>query len=162
MFLRQINTKLRAVCVQSVQNYCSRVLSGKLGSYESELIEKWRRKLEDEKVPEIDVSLEHILDHILDKDKVWTELAFTKCKYEFLMNFPFSVTNFDCEENPCPDWRAIGTIRAIVRVSCSQDAHSIHHWRMGFLWFGIENGTARIYSATRDGGAGWIDIAAIR
>lgn len=70
MFLRQINTKLRAVCVQSVQNYLSRNISGSLGSYESELVEKWKQKLENEKVPEIETSLGHILDHILETDKV--------------------------------------------------------------------------------------------
>lgn len=70
MFLRQINTKLRTVCVQSLQNSLLRNVSGTVGSYESELIEKWKQKLEDEKVPEIETSLEHILDHILEKEKV--------------------------------------------------------------------------------------------
>lgn len=70
MFLRQINTKLRAVGVQSVQNYLTRHVSGTLGKFESELLEKWKQKLEDEKVPEIETSLEHILDHILEKEKV--------------------------------------------------------------------------------------------
>lgn len=70
MFLRQINTQLRAVCIQSMQNILSRNISGTLGSFESELIEKWKQKLESEKVPEIETSLEHILDHILEKEKV--------------------------------------------------------------------------------------------
>lgn len=70
MFLRQINTKLRTVCVASVQNYLSRNVSGSLGSYESDLVEKWKQKLESEKVPEIETSLGHILDHILETDKV--------------------------------------------------------------------------------------------
>lgn len=70
MFLRQINVKLRAVYAQSVQNYLSRNISGTLGSFESELIEKWKQKMENEKVPEIEASLEHILDHILEKEKV--------------------------------------------------------------------------------------------
>lgn len=76
MFLRQINTKLRAVCVQSMQNYyLTRNISGTLGTYESELIEKWKQKLENEKVPEIENSLEHILDHVLEKEKVWYDMA---------------------------------------------------------------------------------------
>lgn len=83
MFLRQINTKLRAVCVQSVQNYLSRNISGTLGSYESDLIAKWKQKLEEEKVPEIETSLEHILDHILEKEKVRIRVSFIEWKDEF-------------------------------------------------------------------------------
>lgn len=75
MFLRQINTKLRAACVQSMQSVLSRSIGGTLGSYESELIEKWKQKLENEKVPEIETSLEHILDHILEKEKVRAEFV---------------------------------------------------------------------------------------
>lgn len=72
MFLRQINAKLRAVCVQSMQNALTRNISGTLDACESELIDKWKQKFESANIPEIDVSLEHILDHVLHKDKVKT------------------------------------------------------------------------------------------
>lgn len=38
---------------------------------ESELIDKWKLKFEEENVPEVDASLENILDHVLDREKVW-------------------------------------------------------------------------------------------
>lgn len=36
---------------------------------ECELIDKWKSKFEEEKVPEVDASLENILDHVLDNEK---------------------------------------------------------------------------------------------
>lgn len=37
---------------------------------QSELIDKWKTKFEEEKVPEIESSLENILERVLDKEKV--------------------------------------------------------------------------------------------
>lgn len=37
---------------------------------QSELIDKWKSRFEEEKVPEVDASLENILEHVLDKDKI--------------------------------------------------------------------------------------------
>lgn len=37
---------------------------------QSELIDKWKTRFEEEKVPEVEASLENILGHVLDKDKV--------------------------------------------------------------------------------------------
>lgn len=37
---------------------------------QSELIDKWKSRFEEENVPEVDASLENILEHVLDKDKI--------------------------------------------------------------------------------------------
>lgn len=76
MFLRQFQNKVRlnepssSAAFQSIKNILLRNISGTYGTYESELIEKWKRKLEEEKVPEIEISIEQILQHVLDKELV--------------------------------------------------------------------------------------------
>lgn len=74
MFLRQFQSKVRlgepSTTLASIKNIFVRNLSGSYGTFESELIEKWKRKFEEEKVPEVETSLEHILEHVIDKEKV--------------------------------------------------------------------------------------------
>lgn len=51
---------------------------------QSELIDKWKTKFEEEKVPEVESSLENILGHVLDKDKVSSSKVFERMKGEGL------------------------------------------------------------------------------
>lgn len=43
---------------------------GVLGSYENEVIEKWKKKFKYENISEIETSIKLILDHIVDKKEV--------------------------------------------------------------------------------------------
>lgn len=74
MFLRQFQNKVKlnepTTTLSLIKNLFVRNISGTYGKYESELIEKWKRKFEEEKVPEIETSLEQILEHVIDKEKV--------------------------------------------------------------------------------------------
>lgn len=81
MFLRQFQSKVRlnepSITFSSIKNLIVRNISGTYGDYESELIEKWKRKFEEEKVPEVETSLEQILEHVVDKEKVTAHFYIT-------------------------------------------------------------------------------------
>lgn len=76
MFLRRICSHLvsKAYAFNCNRPMCHKV-TGILGTYESDLLDKWKEKFTDLNVPEIDLSLEYILMHVLDKEKVSWRLS---------------------------------------------------------------------------------------
>lgn len=69
MFLRQFTNKFLVPATSTLSKNLCRNINGILGTYESELIDKWKQKFAEENVPEIDTSVEQILQHIIEKDK---------------------------------------------------------------------------------------------
>lgn len=69
MFLQKFSKRLlTAASFLNVNTV--RTLNYALGRSESELIEKWKQKFADENISEIDTSIRHILEHVIEKDKV--------------------------------------------------------------------------------------------
>lgn len=60
------------------------------------------------------------------------------------------------------DRKTAATIWAIVWMSNGPNAHTVHNWWMGISWFDVEDATACIYTASRNGGARRTGATAIR
>lgn len=69
MLLQKLSSRLLST-IPVVNVNTLRTLNIALGKSETELIDKWKQKFAEEKIPEIDTSIKHILDHVAQKDKV--------------------------------------------------------------------------------------------
>lgn len=69
MFLQKLSNHL-LVAKSAININSLRALSIAFGRTESELIDKWKQKLADENITEVEQSIKHILDHVVGKDKV--------------------------------------------------------------------------------------------
>lgn len=69
MFLQKLSRRLlSATSVVNVNTL--RTLNFALGRSETELIDKWKQKFAEENISEIDTSIKHILEHVIEKEKV--------------------------------------------------------------------------------------------
>lgn len=69
MFLQKLSNRLLST-IPVVSVNALRTLNIVFGKSENELIEKWKQKFAEENISEVDVSIKHILDHVVQKDKV--------------------------------------------------------------------------------------------
>lgn len=88
MFLQKLSKRL--FTFNAILNASTlRCLNVALGSAESEIIDKWKRKFANEKISEIESSIKHILDHVLEQKKVTKiqSLSFISDKYSLSNGF---------------------------------------------------------------------------
>lgn len=69
MFLQRFSTRL-LLATNVVNKSTFRSLNYALGKPETEIIDKWKRKFADGNISEIDSSIRHILDHVIEKSQV--------------------------------------------------------------------------------------------
>lgn len=69
MFLKKVcNHLLSTVSTVNVNTF--RALNFALGKSDTELINKWKQRFADEKIPEIEPSIRNILEHVIRKEMV--------------------------------------------------------------------------------------------
>lgn len=91
MFLQKFSARLLlATNVIKKRTLCT--LNYALGKPETEIIDKWKRKFVDENISEIDSSIRHILDHVIEKSQV--SIYPLKCIFNE-HNFVFFRGNFN-------------------------------------------------------------------
>lgn len=69
MFLQKFSTRL-LLATNVINKSTLRTLNYAIGKPETEIIDKWKRKFADENISEIDSSIRHILDHIIERSQV--------------------------------------------------------------------------------------------
>lgn len=72
MFLQKVSRQLlTANTVLNVNTLrCLNIANIALGKNETEIIEKWKQKFAKENIDEIESSIKHILDHVINKKEV--------------------------------------------------------------------------------------------
>lgn len=67
MFLHRISRRLLASNTLNTQ----RCLNIALGRSDTEIIDKWKQKFASENISEVESSIKHILDHVIEKKEVF-------------------------------------------------------------------------------------------
>lgn len=89
MFLQKLSKRLLSATTSVVNTHFLRTLNYALGRSETELIDKWKQKFAEENITEIDTSIQHILEHVIEKEKVSSsKILLQKLVNDIFLLFP--------------------------------------------------------------------------
>lgn len=169
MFLRHINRVIsnesrrsqllhHKVRVAADQQLFSRMMASS-SNESNELFEKWKLKFIEEKVPEVDSSLNNIMAHVLQLKRVGFCHAFPAFILMHLLWHTDGRVDHKEMEFVSSTTEAI---RRALRMSFGSHASPVHNWRMGLSRFDTVYASTGVHSTARNRRIGRAHPATIR